>query len=244
MAAPWPASTDSTAQFSAALAGSYWIRGRHRKSSHPAGLDHDHGHQSDAGPPGGHPDAEQRLADHRRHPAVQRERAVEQRGHHGPGGDLQRDRRHHHTRRAVHRGHTAGTFRVIATQQGGTLADTSTRHPHGDPAGAPGGDPDAERGLAGHRGDPAVQRERAVEQRGHHGPGGDLQRHGRHGQLGGLYTAGSTAGTFRVIAIQQGGTLADTTHGDPHDDAAGAPGGHPDAEQRPRWRPGPPSSSA
>ena len=27
---------------------------------------------------------------------------------------------------------------------------------------------------------------------------------------GGLYTAGSTAGTFRVIATQQGGTLADT----------------------------------
>ena len=27
---------------------------------------------------------------------------------------------------------------------------------------------------------------------------------------GGLYTAGSTAGTFRVIAAQQGGTLADT----------------------------------
>jgi hypothetical protein len=28
---------------------------------------------------------------------------------------------------------------------------------------------------------------------------------------GGLYTAGSTAGTFRVIAVQQGGTLADTS---------------------------------
>ena len=28
---------------------------------------------------------------------------------------------------------------------------------------------------------------------------------------GGLYTAGTTAGTFRVIAIQQGGTRADTS---------------------------------
>ena len=27
---------------------------------------------------------------------------------------------------------------------------------------------------------------------------------------GGLYTAGATAGTFRVIAVQQGGTKADT----------------------------------
>ncbi len=32
----------------------------------------------------------------------------------------------------------------------------------------------------------------------------------------GLYKAGTTAGTYRVIAVQQGGTKADTASGDDH----------------------------
>ena len=66
-------------------------------------------------------------------------------------------------------GSTAGTFRVIAVQQGGTLADTARRDPDDGPAGAPGGHPDAGERLVGHGRHPAVQRERAVEQRGHDG---------------------------------------------------------------------------
>ncbi len=50
-----------------------------------------------------------------------------------------------------------------------------------------------------------------MEQRGHDGPGVTYSATGGTITTGGLYTAGSTAGTFRVIAVQQGGTLADTS---------------------------------
>ncbi len=60
----------------------------------------------------------------------------------------------------------------------------------------------------------------------------------------GLYTAGNTAGTFRVIATQQGGTPGGHQHHHPHGGPAGTAGSHPDAVQCvPRHR-RPPSSSA
>ncbi len=60
---------------------------------------------------------------------------------------------------------------------------------------------------------------------------------------GGLYTAGSTAGTFRVIAVRQGDTKADTVERDDHGAGADPDGGGSDADERRRWRRGPRSSS-
>src|SRR5688572_1179034 len=107
-------------------------------------------------------------------------------------------------------GSTAGTFRVIATQQGGSLADTAAvtitivaptltgiRMAPGSADLAPG---DTVRfGAVG------------VYSNGSEAPvavtyaatGGTVT-------TAGLYTAGTTAGSFRVIATQQGGSLADT----------------------------------
>ncbi len=101
-------------------------------------------------------------------------------------------------------GTTAGTFRVIATQQGGSLADTSTVTVTVTPpvlqavvltpatasvaAGA-----QQQFSVAGQWSDgsttaPAVS---------YAATGGTVNANGR-------YTAGTTAGTFRVIATQQG----------------------------------------
>ncbi len=108
-------------------------------------------------------------------------------------------------------GSTAGTFRVIATQQGGTLADTSavtlTATPPVlqavilTPASA---------SLA-----TGATQQFSVSGQWSNGattaPSVTYSATGGTITTGGLYTAGSTAGTFRVIAIQQGGTLADTS---------------------------------
>jgi len=108
-------------------------------------------------------------------------------------------------------GGTAGTFRVIAVQQGGTLADTSsvtltapaptltkmTMTPATASLQSGGTQQFAVSGLwsNGATTTPAVN---------YTATGGTIT-------VAGLYTAGGTVGTFRVIAVQQGGTLADTS---------------------------------
>ncbi|HKV75110.1 MAG TPA: Ig-like domain-containing protein [Gemmatimonadales bacterium] len=106
-------------------------------------------------------------------------------------------------------GSGAGTFRVIATQQGGTLADTSsvtvtapvlTSITLSPPAASIPAGLTQQFSVSGLLSDgststPAVN---------YSATGGTIT-------AGGLYTAGNTTGTFRVIAVQQGGTLADTS---------------------------------
>jgi hypothetical protein len=108
-------------------------------------------------------------------------------------------------------GSTAGTFRVIAVQQGGTLADTSsvtltapaptltkmTMTPATASLQTGGTQQFTMSGVwsNGATTTPTVN---------YTATGGTIT-------AAGLYTAGSTAGTFRVIAVQQGGTLADTS---------------------------------
>ncbi|HKV75128.1 MAG TPA: Ig-like domain-containing protein [Gemmatimonadales bacterium] len=106
-------------------------------------------------------------------------------------------------------GVTAGSFRVIATQQGGTLADTcnvtitaaTLTQVITLPATVSLGSGNTQQFTVsgvlsnGSTTTPAVTWSAT---------GGTIT-------TGGLYTAGSTAGTFRVIALQQGGTLADTS---------------------------------
>ena len=107
-------------------------------------------------------------------------------------------------------GNTAGTFRVIAVQQGGTLADTSSVTLTAAPpvlqavilspgsaslaAGATQQFTVAGQWSDGSTTAPAVT---------YSATGGSIS-------TGGLYAAGSAAGSFRVIARQQSGTLADT----------------------------------
>ncbi len=107
-------------------------------------------------------------------------------------------------------GSTAGSFRVIAAQQGGTLADTSTvtiaalpptllqvvLNPSSASVTAGGTRQFSVSGVwsDGSTTAPAVS---------YSATGGSITS-------AGLYTAGGTAGAFRVIAVQQGGTLADT----------------------------------
>jgi len=109
-------------------------------------------------------------------------------------------------------GPTAGTYRVIAVQQGGQLADTSVVTvtaappqltgvrvtPTGVSVAAGGTVQYAADGIwtNGGTGAPAVVWSAT---------GGTISS-------GGLYTAGSTAGTYRIIARQASGTLADTTN--------------------------------
>jgi len=108
-------------------------------------------------------------------------------------------------------GATTGSFRVIATQQGGTLADTSavtittappvlqavilTPATASVAAGATQQFSVSGQWSNGATTAPAVT---------YSATGGTIT-------AGGLYTAGSTTGTFRVIAVQQSGTLADTS---------------------------------
>jgi len=107
-------------------------------------------------------------------------------------------------------GATGGTFRVIATQQGGTLADTSavTITAVAPVLQAVILTPSAP-SLA-----PGTTQQFAVSGQWSNGattaPSVTYVATGGTITAGGLYTAGSSAGAFRVIATQQGGTLADT----------------------------------
>lgn len=106
-------------------------------------------------------------------------------------------------------GSTPGTFRVIAVQSGGTLADTSavtispavlTQLTLSPPTATVATGGNRQFTVTGAWSDgsntvPAVT---------YSATGGTIS-------AGGLYTAGGTAGNFRVIATQQGGGLADTS---------------------------------
>jgi len=107
-------------------------------------------------------------------------------------------------------GTAAGTFRVIATQQGGSLADTSVVTLSATPPvlQAVVLAPSSASVIAG------TNRQFTVSGQWSDGsttaPAVSYAATGGTITSGGLYTAGGTPGTFRVIAMQQGGTLADT----------------------------------
>jgi hypothetical protein len=108
-------------------------------------------------------------------------------------------------------GQTTGSYRVIATQGGGTLADTSTIT-------ISGGSPTvtavvlapASATLA-----PGATKQFSAYARLSTGDSGAVSvtyiATGGTITGAGLYTAGPTAGTYRVIAVQTSGTLADTS---------------------------------
>jgi hypothetical protein len=109
-------------------------------------------------------------------------------------------------------GSTSGTFRVIGTQPGGTAADTSAVtispatptltavvvNPSSATLEAGGTQQFAASGRMSDGSTTAIVASFTTT-------GGTVSGSG-------LYTAGATAGTFRVIATQQGGTLADTAN--------------------------------
>lgn len=108
-------------------------------------------------------------------------------------------------------GTATGTFRVIATQQGGTLADSSAVTIIAPPPTLTAVifTPASVNLQAG-----ATQQFTAAGWLSDGSSTPVTVTYGASGGTitsGGLYTAGSTAGTFRVIATQQGGTLADTS---------------------------------
>jgi hypothetical protein len=106
-------------------------------------------------------------------------------------------------------GTTAGAFRVIAVQQGGSLADTSTVNIAAPVLQAVILSPSTANVVTG------GTRQFSVTGQWSNGattaPAVTYTATGGTITAGGLYTAGSTTGSFRVIATQQGGTLADTS---------------------------------
>ncbi len=108
-------------------------------------------------------------------------------------------------------GSTAGSFRVIATQQGGTLADTSAVTITTTP-------PVLQAVLLTPSSaslSTGATQQFSVSGQWSNGattaPAVTYSATGGGVTSAGLYTAGNTAGSFRVIAVQQGGTLADTS---------------------------------
>ena len=203
--------TDSTAQFSAALAGSYTVRGRGRKPPHPTDSTTIVVTQpvspivSIAVSPSSATLAtgavQAFVASASRQDGTTLVPSV---SWSATGGTI--------TQSGIYTaGTTAGNFRVVAVQQGGSLADTSAVTVTVAPpvlqaviltppsaSLSPGGT--QQFSVAGQWSDgssaaPAVT---------YSATGGTIT-------TGGLYTAGSTAGAFRVIAKQQGGSLADTS---------------------------------
>lgn len=106
-------------------------------------------------------------------------------------------------------GTTAGAYRVIAVQQGGTLADTATVNISAPVLQAVILSPSSASLVTG------GTRQFSVTGQWSNGattaPAVTYAATGGTITAGGLYTAGSTTGSFRVIATQQGGTLADTS---------------------------------
>ncbi len=108
-------------------------------------------------------------------------------------------------------GNTAGTFRVIAVQQGGTLADTSAITLTAAP-------PVLQAVILTPSSaslNTGATQQFAVNGQWSNGattaPAVTYSATGGSVNSSGLYTAGNTAGSFRVIATQQGGSLADTS---------------------------------
>ncbi len=108
-----------------------------------------------------------------------------------------------------HAGDTAGTFRVIATQRGGTLADTAAITLTAPTL--------TTLVLAPSSASLATGATQQFTVSGTWSDGSSttpLVNYSATGgaiAAGGLYTAGATAGTFRVIATHQAGTRADTS---------------------------------
>jgi hypothetical protein len=106
-------------------------------------------------------------------------------------------------------GGTAGTFRVIAVLLGGTLADTSAVTISTPVLQAVILSPASSSVILG------GTRQFSVSGQWNNGattaPVVTYSATGGSITAGGLYTAGGTAGTFRVIATEQGGSLADTS---------------------------------
>jgi len=106
-------------------------------------------------------------------------------------------------------GSTAGAYRVIAVQQGGTLADTATVNISAPVLQAVILSPSSASLVTG------GTRQFSVTGQWSNGattaPAVTYAATGGTITAGGLYTAGSTTGSFRVIATQQGGALADTS---------------------------------
>ena len=108
-------------------------------------------------------------------------------------------------------GTSAGTFRVIATQQGGTKADTSSVT-IALPAPTLTGVELTPASVSLTTG--ATQQFTTVGRMSDGSTSAVSVTYSETGgsiTAGGLYTAGSTAGTFRVIAVRQGDTKADTS---------------------------------
>ena len=108
-------------------------------------------------------------------------------------------------------GQATGTYRVIATQVGGTLADTSTvTIVSGSPTVTSVVLAPASATVA-----PGATQQFTASARLSNGDSGTVSvayiANGGTITSAGLYTAGPTAGTYRVIAVQSGGTLADTS---------------------------------
>ena len=108
-------------------------------------------------------------------------------------------------------GGTAGTFRVIAVQQGGTRADTSavTVTASAPTLTAVEVTPASASVATG-----ATQQFSALGRMSDNSTSSVTVTWSATGGAitpGGLYTAGTTAGAYRVIAVQQGGTRADTS---------------------------------
>jgi hypothetical protein len=203
--------TDSSTQFSAALAGSYWIRGRHRRGSRP---------QDSTTITVTNPTPVLQAVILTPPSAALTTGAAQQFSVSGQwsngattapavifnatGGTI--------TSGGLYTaGTSAGTYRVVATHVGGTLADTAivvlTVAPPVlqavilTPASASLATGAAQQfSVSGQWSNGATTAPSVT----YSATGGTISS-------GGLYTAGSTAGTFRVIAVQQGGTLADTS---------------------------------
>ena len=202
--------TDSTAQFSAANAGSYTVRGRGRKAPHPKDstiivVDPPVSPVvSIAVAPGsvtlGVDGVQAFVVTATRQDGTTMTPAVTWSA---TGGTIDAA--------GIYRaGNTAGTYRVIAKQQGGALADTAvvtlTAAPpvlqavNLSPSSASlttGGT--QQFNVSGQWSDGSTTAPSVT----YSATGGTISS-------GGLYTAGNTAGTFRVIAKQLGGSLADT----------------------------------
>ncbi len=107
-------------------------------------------------------------------------------------------------------GSTAGSFRVIAVQQGGTLADTAAVTVTVPPPTLTQVILNPSTATLQTAGTQQFVVSGVWSDGGTTAPAVTYSATGGTITSGGLYTAGSSTGTFRVIATQQGGTLADT----------------------------------
>ncbi len=109
-------------------------------------------------------------------------------------------------------GPTAGTYRVVATQQGGRLADTSVVTVTAAPPQLTGVQVTPKGASVASGGTVQYGVDGVWTNGGSGAPAVTWSATGGSISSTGLFTAGSTAGTFRVIARQANGSLADTAN--------------------------------